>query len=74
MILVVSLTDVRMLCLYSLFRLLYADIVFTCIFIIEMIMKIIVYGFINSKAAYLKDPWNVMDFTIVLVGSISLVM
>jgi len=51
----------------------YADVVFTLLFIIEMVMKIIVYGFINSKAAYLKDPWNVMDFTIVLVGTISLV-
>lgn len=53
---------------------LYMDVVFTALFVVEMLMKIVVYGFISTKAAYLKDPWNVLDFVIVMVGSVSLVM
>jgi hypothetical protein len=52
--------------------LLYADIVFTFLFIVEMALKVVVYGFISTKSAYLKDPWNVLDFFIVVIGSVSI--
>ena len=29
-------------------------------------MKIIGMGFILNKTAYLRDPWNVLDFVIVM--------
>ena len=54
--------------------LIYADVVFTTVFVAEMCMKIIVYGFISTKAAYLKDPWNVLDFFIVMISVVSLTM
>jgi len=47
------------------------DIVFTTIFVIEMCMKIIVYGFILDKNAYLLDPWNQLDFFIVIISLLS---
>ncbi len=40
----------------------------------EMTLKILGMGFILGKNAYLRDPWNVLDFTIVTTGLLSLVM
>lgn len=31
-----------------------------------MILKILGLGFIFNKGAYLRDPWNILDFTIVM--------
>jgi hypothetical protein len=42
--------------------------VFTIIFLVEAILKIIAQGFVVSKFAYLRDGWNVIDFTIVFAG------
>eukprot|EP00818_Percolomonas_sp_WS_P004549 CAMPEP_0117439440 /NCGR_PEP_ID=MMETSP0759-20121206/2566_1 /TAXON_ID=63605 /ORGANISM="Percolomonas cosmopolitus, Strain WS" /LENGTH=1994 /DNA_ID=CAMNT_0005231155 /DNA_START=388 /DNA_END=6369 /DNA_ORIENTATION=- len=39
--------------------------VFTGIFSLEMIMKIIALGFILHPASYMRNPWNVLDFVIV---------
>ena len=49
-----------------------ADIVFTIIFLIECVIKILAMGFIRHKNAYLKDAWNWMDFLIVIVSVASL--
>ena len=49
------------------------DILFSLIFITEMIIKIIALGFLKtalsgkSKKAYLQDPWNRLDFFLVWV-------
>lgn len=40
----------------------------------EMTLKILGMGFILNKGAYLRDPWNVLDFTIVSTGLLSLVL
>ncbi len=40
----------------------------TILFLVEAIVKIIAMGFVFHKRAYLRDPWNVMDFTIVMFG------
>lgn len=38
-------------------------------------MKIITYGFIfNRKTSYLRDNWNVLDFSIVIFSLISMSM
>jgi hypothetical protein len=34
----------------------------------EAVLKIIAYGFIFQKGAYLRDLWNVVDFVVVAVG------
>ena len=44
----------------------YLDITMTIIFLIEAMLKIIVYGLvINGKNSYLRNGWNIMDFVIV---------
>ena len=41
----------------------------TLVFILEAVIKIIVYGFIlNGETSYLRNIWNVMDFIIVVTS------
>ena len=45
----------------------YIDIVVTIIFVIECVLKITVWGFmLNGKESYIRNPWNVIDFAIVI--------
>jgi hypothetical protein len=44
------------------------DQLFSTIFILECLIKIIAFGFFNHKKAYLKDSWNWLDFFVVLVS------
>ena len=46
----------------------YVDFVFSFVFVIEAIFKIITSGFVFGKKTYLRKPWNVMDFIIVLAA------
>jgi len=48
------------------------EYVFLVIFTIESIIKIIAYGFVLHPYAYLRSAWNMLDFTIVVVGSVQL--
>jgi hypothetical protein len=41
---------------------------FTVIFVLEAALKIVCFGFVGHKYSYLRDPWNVLDFIIVLTG------
>ena len=43
-----------------------AEILFTIAFILECLTKILAFGFIEGEKAYLKSPWNVFDFVIVV--------
>jgi len=47
------------------------EIIFTIIFTSECCMKIVAYGFISHQNAYLKNTWNILDFTIVMIGLLS---
>jgi hypothetical protein len=40
----------------------------TYIFLGEALIKIVAMGFIFGYRTYLRDPWNVIDFAIVIVG------
>jgi hypothetical protein len=40
--------------------------VFLALYTFEMVMKILGLGFVFNKGAYLRDPWNMLDFTIVM--------
>ena len=42
--------------------------IFTGIYVLEMCMKIIAMGFFYGKGSYLSDPWNRMDFFVVVLG------
>jgi len=46
---------------------------FTAIFVFEASTKILAQGFIIHKKSYMRDPWNVLDFTVVIVSLISLI-
>jgi hypothetical protein len=54
-------------------RLDYIDQIFTVYYIVEAALKIIAFGFILHKKSYLRDPWNVVDFIVVVIGIISLI-
>jgi hypothetical protein len=43
-----------------------AEDVFTILYSIEMIIKIMGLGFIMDKGSYLRDSWNILDFMIVV--------
>ena len=60
------------------------DLVFTLIFVGEMLLKIIVFGFIRAKKteyapgvpahpAYLRNAWNILDFAVVIISIISVI-
>jgi len=44
------------------------SLVFSILFIIECVLKIISMGFIAHYNSYLRDTWNWIDFTVVLVS------
>eukprot|EP00941_MAST-03F_sp_MAST-3F-sp1_P005593 g5593.t1 len=48
------------------------DIFMTMAFNFEMICKVITLGFAFHERAYIRDPWNVLDFVIVCVSNIVL--
>jgi len=44
------------------------ELVFTIFFTLECAMKIVAYGFVGHPRAYIRDPWNWVDFLVVVVG------
>lgn len=46
------------------------DLVFLILYTIEMMLKIFGLGFILKKGSYLRDYWNILDFTIITTGYI----
>ena len=47
----------------------------TYIFIVELIIKAIVFGFItNGEHSYLRNGWNILDFVIVTFSVISIII
>jgi len=48
------------------------DIVFFCLFSLEVMIKVIAAGFVINKGSYLRNYWNVLDFIIVTFVMIDL--
>jgi len=48
-----------------------AENVFLGVYTVEMIIKIFAFGFFFNNNSYLRDPWNVMDFTVVMLSWIT---
>ena len=44
------------------------EFVVNTIFTLETCLKILAYGAITPKRAYLRDPWNILDVFIVIIG------
>ena len=45
---------------------------FIAFFTLEMALKILAMGFILERGTYMRDPWNIMDFVVVVLGLASL--
>ena len=45
-----------------------SDLILGILFVIEMIMKIVAYGLVLHKNAYLRSGWNVLDAVVVTVS------
>ena len=48
------------------------EVIFTVIFTGECLMRIVALGFVAHPNAYLRNTWNILDFTIVMIGSVKL--
>ena len=47
---------------------------FLIFYTIEMILKICAFGFLFKEGTYLRDPWNILDFTIIVTGYTSILL
>jgi hypothetical protein len=45
---------------------------FTGIFLLEAVMRVIANGFILEQDSYLRNGWNIIDVTVVLAGLVEL--
>uniref|UniRef100_H2ZPU0 Sodium channel protein n=1 Tax=Ciona savignyi TaxID=51511 RepID=H2ZPU0_CIOSA len=48
----------------------YLEYVFTAIYIAEATVKIIARGFVLHNFSYLRDPWNWLDFIVIIIKAI----
>ena len=46
----------------------YAEYVFLVLFTMEMVLKIIAFGFCFGPNTYMKNQWNWLDFSVVVIG------
>lgn len=44
------------------------NLIFTCIYTGEAVLKIIALGFVQHKNSYLREAWNCIDLIVVLFG------
>jgi hypothetical protein len=51
-----------------------ADLLFLGIFMVEAALKITAHTFASTQKAYIYDPWNALDFTLVFTSSISVLV
>jgi len=47
------------------------EVYFLAIFCVEATFKIVALGFVLHQGAYLRNAWNIMDFIVVVTGSVS---
>ena len=50
------------------------DNFFLIFYSIEAILKIITFTFHSAEDAYIKDYWNILDFSVVIIGIISFIL
>ena len=46
----------------------------TLFFLVEFVIKVIAYGFCFAPRGYIMDPWNVMDFVVLLISIFDAIM
>uniref|UniRef100_H2ZFQ2 Sodium channel protein n=1 Tax=Ciona savignyi TaxID=51511 RepID=H2ZFQ2_CIOSA len=52
----------------------YVERVFLGIYSFEMIVKVISRGFITSSFTYMRDPWNLLDISVIFTAYLDIVM
>jgi len=50
------------------------DLIFTCLFTVELLLKLGAFGVYSGKHAYLRSGWNVLDFFVVLISWFSAIL
>lgn len=50
----------------------YIDNIFLAAYTTEMCLKILSYGFFFNEGAYIRNPWNILDFVIVMSAYLTL--
>jgi hypothetical protein len=48
--------------------------IISIIFVFEFVVRVIVQGFYWGEKTYLKDPWNILDFIIVLFSILTWIL
>ena len=48
--------------------------IISIIFVVEFAVRVIVQGFYWGERTYLKDPWNILDFIIVLFSILTWIL
>jgi hypothetical protein len=48
-----------------------AENIFMIVYTVEMVIKILALGFVYHPNSYLRDAWNIMDFTVVVLSWIT---
>ncbi|XP_048351510.1 voltage-dependent T-type calcium channel subunit alpha-1H isoform X1 [Sphaerodactylus townsendi] len=51
-----------------------SNYIFTAIFVVEMMVKVIALGFFSGKHTYLQSSWNVLDGMLVFVSIIDIIV
>mmetsp|Transcript_3119 Transcript_3119/g.7221 ORF Transcript_3119/g.7221 Transcript_3119/m.7221 type:complete len:1718 (+) Transcript_3119:685-5838(+) len=46
----------------------FSEDIFTAAFVLELVLKVIAMGFCYDDGSYLRDSWNIMDFSVVVLG------
>ncbi len=49
-----------------------SEIFFTAAFTLEAALKVVGHGFVLHRNAYLRSPWNCLDFLVVVSAILSL--
>lgn len=49
----------------------YLDYAFTCVFTIELVLKVVDCGFVLHKGSYCRDFWNILDGIVVSCALVS---
>ena len=49
-----------------------SEVGFTALFTVEVLVKVVAFGFIAAPGSYLRDPWNWLDFLVVVLGWVAL--
>lgn len=56
------------LCMLKILTSIFFRYIFAFIYTSEMFLKIIARGFVLNSYTYLRNPWNWLDFTVVIMG------